>query len=393
MGERAPTVRDVAALAGVSTATVSRALGTGGEALVALETRERVLRAAKTLNYTANHVARSLKIRSTRTVAIVAPELANDFFMELAEGMERELEAQGYTLLVASSSNSIQGERERLETLAERLVDGVVVIPAGSRGEHLGLLAKRGIPVVLVDRLVEGAVLDAVLSDNEAGAAELTRLLVADGYRRIAFVGGDVTISTARERLSGYARALAEQGLSPSREDLWLGGMGIDEGYRRMDEILELPDPPPALVAVNLLVHLGIQRRLLEESRSPMVHSPPSHSLPSQGLAVHGPAGHGPGTVGRGRREGKEGFRFAIAAFDETPYSPFLPFCRYTAAQDAAGLGRAAAVKIVGKIKRNAPQGSSRAGASELGQERAEGIGKAEAVDILRLPVRIIRHH
>lgn len=371
MGERAPTVRDVAALAGVSTATVSRALGAEGGVLVVLETRERVLRAAKKLNYTANHVARSLKTRATRTVAIVAPELANDFFMELAEGMERELEAQGYTLLVASSSNSIQGERQRLETLAERLVDGVVVIPAGSRGDHLGLLAKRGIPVVLVDRLVEGAVLDAVLSDNEAGAAELTRSLLGEGYRRIAFVGGDVTISTARERLSGYARALAEQGLSPPREDLRLGGMGIDEGYQRMDEILGLPDPPPALVAVNLLVHLGMQRRLLEESGSP---------------GAYASGAHGSGAETRGHREGGEGLRFAIAAFDETPYSPFLPFCRYTAAQDAAGLGRAAAAKILDKIKRSALRRSSRSGDAKL------GAGGAEDADILRLPVRIIRH-
>lgn len=375
MGERSPTVRDVAALAGVSTATVSRALGSAGEDVVALETRERVLWAAKKLNYTANHVARSLKTRATRTVGIVAPELANDFFMELAEGMERELEAQGYTLLVASSSNSIQGELKRLETLAERMVDGVVVIPAGSRGDHLGLLAKRGIPVVLVDRLVEGAVLDAVLSDNETGSAELTRALLADGYRRIAFVGGDVTISTARERLSGYARALAEQGLSPLREDLRLGGMGIDEGYQRMDEILALEDPPPALVAVNLLVHLGIQRRLLEESGT-------AGTLDSVG----GTHRRRKGQIEPGEREGREKpekHRFAIAAFDETPYSPFLPFCRYTAAQDAMGLGRAAAAKIMAKIKTNASQDARRSGEAEVRTERA---------DILRLPVRIIRH-
>jgi LacI family transcriptional regulator len=362
MEERAPTVRDVAALAEVSTATVSRALGAEGGDLVALETRERVLWAAKKLNYTANHVARSLKTRATRTVAIVAPELANEFFMELAEGMEKELEAQGYTLLVASSSNSIQGERQRLETLAERLVDGVVVIPAGSQGDHLGLLAKRGIPVVLVDRLVEGSVLDAVLSDNEAGAAELTRSLLAEGYRRIAFVGGDVTISTARERLSGYARALAEQGLSPGREDLWLGGMGIDEGYQRMNEILGLP--PPALVAVNLLVHLGIQRRLLEESETP------------------GPPVTRAGT--RGHREGVAGRRFAIAAFDETPYSPFLPFCHYTAAQDATGLGRAAARKILSKIKLNAE--------GKVNGESRNETEESKKVEILRLPVRIIKH-
>jgi LacI family transcriptional regulator len=333
----------VAALAGVSTATVSRALHGAGQP-VSPATRDRVAKAARRLHYRANHVARSLKTRSTRTIAILAPELANEFFMELAEGMERELGRSGYTLIVASSGNSAEEEVKRLAVLSERLVDGVVVIPAGGRGDHLRELADRGIPVVLVDRLVEGAALDAVLSDNEGGAAALTRALLADGFRRIAFLGGDPAISTARERLAGYTRALKEAGLPVREDDLYLGGMGIEDGFRRMDELLARPEPPEALLAVNLLVHLGAQRRL---------------------LAATDRTSADPG--GAARRSGP-----AIAAFDETPYSAFLPACRYTAAQDAAGLGAAAARRILGRID-------------------SGGAGGAPA-EIIRLPVAIISH-
>lgn len=355
--ERAPaTVRDVAREAGVSTATVSRVLNEGaavagnaasagglrgGKARVAAATRDRVLAAAAALDYQANHVARSLKIRSTRTIAILAPELANDFFMELAEGVERELGASGYMLLIASSAASPEEEERRLRVLSERLVDGIIAIPAGPRGEHLQAVADRGTPVVLVDRAVEGAALDTVLADNEGGAFAATAALIADGFARICFVGGDAAITTARERLAGFGRAMGEAGL-PARE-VRLGGMGIADGYRLMDSIMEENDPPRALFAVNLLVHLGMERRLLEE--------------------------------GRGALD-----RFAMASFDETPYSPFMTACRYAVAQPAAEMGAAAARLVLERIvARQAPPTGALA-------------PRSPAPRTLRLPTTLIRH-
>jgi LacI family transcriptional regulator len=338
------TVRDVARAAGVSTATVSRVLSGesslpgGRPASVSAETRERVLAAAASLDYTTNHVARSLKKGSTRTIAILAPELANDFFMELAEAMERELRSSGYMLFVSSSSNSAEEEARRLGILSERLVDGIVVIPAASRGEHIQRTADRGTPIVLVDRLVEGARLDAVLADNEGGAFEAVGALLSDGFRRIAFVGGDVSLTSARERLAGFGRAMAGAGLGAGAEALRLGGMGIEDGYRLMDALLAEADPPEALFAVNLLVHLGMERRLLEA-----------------GKAVFE--------------------KVAVASFDETPYTPFMSACRYTVAQPAAAMGAAAARLVLERI------GSGRA-APALAEPR-----------ILRLPTTLIRHN
>jgi LacI family transcriptional regulator len=339
------TIRDVAAAAGVSTATVSRTLAPDNAGRVSEKTRRRVFSAVENLEYRTNHTARSLKTRSTRTVAIVAPELANDFFMDLAEGMEGELDAHGYTLLIASSANSGEEEKKRLSVLADRMVDGMVVIPAGARGEHLKTLAERGVPVVLVDRLVEGADLDAVLSDNEAGAFELTRALLTDGYRRIAFIGGDITISTARERLSGFGRALAEGGIRPEPDWIRLGGMGMEDGYRGMRAILNFRRRPEALVAVNLLVHLGMERCLLDQNQ------------PSAGKGA-----------------------MVIAGFDETAYTPFLPACRYTAAQDAAGMGKQAVQRILERI------------AVQKNKDRPDAAEETVKGRIIRLPVRIVRH-
>ncbi|AEJ20358.1 LacI family DNA-binding transcriptional regulator [Gracilinema caldarium] len=336
------TVRDVAALAGVSTATVSRCFDPDLSHLVTAETRQKVLTAAEELHFTINHVARSLKTKSTKTVAVIAPELSNDFFMELTEAMDCILEQAGYTLLVASSSNSVEEEQKRISLFAERLVDGIIVIPAGSQGDHLQHLACQGMPILLVDRLVEGCSLGAVLSENETGSAALTRALIQDGYSRIAFVGGDISISTARERLAGYGRAMAEAGLSVEGDLIRLGGMGVSDGYQRMDELLQSRNPPEALVAVNLLVHLGMQRRLLEDIKQ-------GYPLPS----------------------------FAVAAFDQTAYSAFLPFCKYIAAQDIAGLGRLAAERILIQI-------------DEVKRIPSTGTVHPIEPEIVRLPVTIL---
>jgi LacI family transcriptional regulator len=328
------TIRDVAALAGVSTATVSRVLAPGN-GRVSEAASVRVLAAAKRLGYRTNFAARSLKTRSAMTVAVLAPELANDFFMDVAEGIEQELAAQGYTMLLASTANSAEKEKSRISMLTNRMVDGMVVIPAGSRGEHLQAVFDQGMPLVLVDRTVEGADLDTVVSDNEGGSFELTRALLADGFKRIAFIGGDITVSSARERLSGFGRALAEAGIKPDPDWICLGGMEVEAGYKRMKTVLGRRHPPEAMVAVNLLVHLGMERFLLNRGSS-----------------------------------------VVIAGFDESAYTPFLPACRYIAAQDAVGIGKQAGIRIIERI-----------------QEKKFGFAEENSGNrIIRLPVTIKRH-
>ena len=312
------TIKDVAILAGVSTATVSRVLAPENSDPVAEETRTKVISAAQKLGYRMNFTARSLKLHSTMTVAVVFPELANDFFMDVAEGIERELHAEGYSMLLSSSLNSIEEEKKRINMLADRMVDGMLIIPTGSCGEHLQALSDQGMPMVLVDRVLEGARLDAVTSDNEEGTFSLTNALLADGFRRIAFVGGDITLSSARERISGYVRAMLEAGIKPEPSWICLGGMKWEDGYRHMEKLLKRQNHPEAMVAVNLLVHLGMERCLLDMN----------------------------GFDGTGSRPS-----VVIAGFDESRYTPFLPACRYIASQNAVGMGSNAGKRIIEKIR------------------------------------------
>jgi LacI family transcriptional regulator len=276
------------------------------------------------------------------TVAVVFPELANDFFMDVAEGIERELLADGFTMLLSSSLNSIEEEKKRISMLANRMVDGMLIIPAGSRGEHLQSLSDQGMPIVLVDRIVEGTDLDGVTSDNEEGTFLLTKALLGDKFRRIAFVGGEITLSAARERLSGYARALAEAGIKPEPSWISLGGMDVEDGYRHMAKLLKKRNPPDAMVAVNLMVHLGMERYLLDWNGHAAASNP----------------------------------QIVIAGFDESRYTPFLPACRYIASQDAAGIGSQAGLRIIEKIrgKKTSVPGSENSGGR-----------------IIRLPVTISR--
>ena len=245
------TIRDVALASGVSTATVSRVLNEDGSvsAATALKVRAELER----LGYTMNHVARSLKTRSTRTVGVIAPELASDFFMLLAESMDRELSAHGYSLIVCSSWESAEEEAKRLRLLAERLVDGIVVIPATGSGEFLArelgrrsrAAGREAKPLVLVDRIVAGVEADAVLVDNEGAAYAATSALAADGLaqgrRRMGFIGGPLEVSTARERYEGWRRAMLDAGLPLEPEFISFAGLRVASGYEAMKAMRSRP--------------------------------------------------------------------------------------------------------------------------------------------------------
>jgi len=333
--------------AGVSTATVSRVLAPEISLPVTEKTRERVIAAAEELDYRMNFTARSLKRQETMTVGVVFPELANDFFMDVAEGIEKELLESGYTMLLSSSRNSIEEEKKRISMLADRMVDGMLIIPAGSQGDHLQALSDQGMPMVLVDRIINGTDLASVTSDNEEGTFHLTKALLSDGFRRIAFVGGEITLSSARERLSGYNRALAEAGIQPDPSWICLGGMDVEDGYKQMERLFDKENPPEAMVAVNLLVHLGMERFLLNITSSKTI-SKTSYKTSSAPPVV-------------------------IAGFDESRYTPFLPACRYTASQDAVGMGREAVKQVIEKIR----------------EKKLNNKNKKAAERIIRLPVII----
>jgi LacI family transcriptional regulator len=328
---RSITIRDVAVAAGVSTATVSRVLNEDGR--VSEATRSRVRDVIDRLGYNMNLVARSLKTRATRTIGVIAPGLASEFFMLLAESMDRELSAHGYSLIVCSSWESVDEEKKRLRLLTERLVEGIIMIPATDQARHLRSVQGRDIPKVFVDRVAKDLAADAVLVDNEGGAFEATRALIADGYRRIGFLGGNLEVSVAKERYEGYCRAMAEASLPLEEEFIRFGGLHVESGHRSMAEMLSRPDAPDAYFIVNADTHVGATNYLM--------------------------------TAGRAHRD-----RIVFASFDELPFSPLLQFCRYSVSQPIADMGVQAARLLLDRIKGT----------------------KRPYPEVMRLATRLIRH-
>lgn len=310
------TIKEVAQAANVSTATVSRVLN--NDPRVKYETRQIVLEAMESTGYKFNAVARSLKTSRTATIGIISPDLSGDFFMFIAESMNRELALKGYSLVVATSLGSEEEEARQIQHLAERLIDGIVLIPVGIDGRRIAALRHLSIPIVLVDRTAPGFETDAVLSENEEGAYQAVRALIQDGYRRIGFIGGLPNVLTARERYAGYRRAMEEGGLSIEPKYVFLGNPTLPFGYRTMETITKDPQSPDAWFLVNLFVHIGATNYLVTEGRD-------------------------------------KASRMVFAAFDEMPYSPLLRYCRYAVQQPISELGKAAARLIIDRIEGNGP--------------------------------------
>ncbi len=263
----AVTVKDVAKLAGVSTATVSRVIN--DEKGIRPETREKVLTAVKESGYRVNVIARSLKTSRSGTIGLITPEIANDFFMSIARGIESYLENFGYTLIISNSNESVEGEIRRAELLAEKYVDGVIVIPSTEKGRHFSILDDAGIPVVFADRITDDYSTDTVLVDNYKGVYEAITHLINEGHRRIAFIGGSPNLSNARERLDGYLHALSDCGIERDDDIILTGNFHVDSGYRLMERLMKLKEPPDRVFIANYFMHAGAVKYLISNGFKP----------------------------------------------------------------------------------------------------------------------------
>lgn len=252
------TLVDVAARAGVSLKTASRAVN--GEPHVAEATRQKVARAADELGFQLNSMASLLKrgIRSN-FVGLVTGDLANPFYSALAKGVERELRAHGLQLVVSSTDESAERERVLVEGMVARQVQALIVVSTLETSDVLASAQDRGVPVVFVDRPSAELTADSVVLDNRAGAQRAVEHLLAHGHRRIGFVGDFSRLPTHLQRLDGFLDAMGSVGVDPDdarilvREDLHdaAGARGATLG------LLDLEDPPTALFTSNNRVTIG----------------------------------------------------------------------------------------------------------------------------------------
>ncbi len=248
---KAVRLTDVAARAGVSTATVSRVLN--GLGPTSEDVRGRVLHAAKELDYHPNWLARSLRARRTNTVGLVLPDIENPFFTSLVKGAERAAGTRGWNLILCNSDEDVAREEALVRTLAERKIDGLLLCAAA--GPHAYLARYQGhLPVVAVNRLIPGASVPSVTADNERGAYDAAAHLLAKGLRPLALLIGTPGLSTTEARLAGCRQAAEAYALA--REDLLLKvGCGrTREGYKAAAQCLDETPRPRAIFAFNNLM-------------------------------------------------------------------------------------------------------------------------------------------
>jgi LacI family transcriptional regulator len=201
------TIYDIAAKAGVSAMTVSRVINNTGK--ISDKTRTKVRRVMEELNYVPNMMARSLVLQQSKLLFLLITDITNPFYTTLARGAEDAAKKYGYRLLFGNSDESVDKEKDYIDTILMTRAEGVLVAPAGDPSlPHLEMLRKHQVPFVLIDREVPGMESDIVLGDSKEGARKLVDHLALQGHRRIALINGSPYVSSARLRLEGYKEAL-----------------------------------------------------------------------------------------------------------------------------------------------------------------------------------------
>lgn len=253
-------IRDVAHRAGVSPITVSRVINNSG--YVKPATRARVEAVIAELQYVPNSLARSLRFNQTHTIALVLTDITNPFWTTVARGVEDAASAQGFTMFLCNTDESEAKQTRYLNVLLERRVDGILLVPALSRPDPIELIQQQGAAVVVLDRRVPHPAVDVVRGDSEAGAYQLTRLMLSQGHRRIALLTGPREVSTTDDRVLGYSRALAEAGLPIAPELIFYGAFSQTAGYELMRQALTTMPWPTGVLAANNFIAMGAMRAL-----------------------------------------------------------------------------------------------------------------------------------
>ena len=254
----APTLRDVAQLAGVHPATASRALNPQTRPLVNADTARKVLRAAESIGYQPNPIARSLKTARTSTVGLVIPDLTNPLFPPIVRGIEDVLTPAGYSAWIVNTDNDLAREENQVESLRSRQVEGLII--ATARREHplLARLHRQGVRMVLVNRRVDGLDLPSVTADDDAGIGMAVAHLAELGHRRIAHLAGPQTTSTGVVRARAFRHAIRDHALDDDPALIVECGYWSEaEGAAALRRLLDSGAAFTAVVAGNDLIALG----------------------------------------------------------------------------------------------------------------------------------------
>lgn len=257
------TIRDVARLASVSVATVSNALNNAER--VSPELLARVRAAMAKLNYAPHAGARSLRTRSSGLLGLIVADITNPFFSDLFEAIEDAAAARGYLVLLCNSSERGEREEAHLRMLRSQRIDGLILAPTGAASiNRASLLAQLEVPIVLVDRAMDGLGYDAVVLDNRKAGFDATSQLIACGHRRIALINGPEVLRTAADRMQGYREALLVNGIAFDPALVRDAGFQEQPAVEALGDLLAQPEPPTAVLATNNLMTIGAMKALAD---------------------------------------------------------------------------------------------------------------------------------
>lgn len=329
------TVKDIARAAEVSPMTVSRVLSGGKNVRPAL--REHVEQVIADLGYHRNENARSLRPgHRSGLVGVLITNIGNPYYAGVVQGIEQVVGATGRRILVATTNEDADLERQLLSDFLGRQVEGLIVVPVGQDGERFAAARRNDIPLVLASRTVASVAADAVLIDDVHGAHEATSLMLESGHRRIAFLGNKVTVSTGQRRLRGFRDAFADHGSTPAEDLVVLGLQDTEAAEAAMQDLLGAADPPSAVFAANNRISIGAIRAVAKATAAGTLDTPPR-----------------------------------LSAFDSFDFADMAPFPLSVIDHDPAELGRVAARMLL---------------------SRMDGSADGAAPRLVELPVHLVHH-
>lgn len=252
------TIKDVARRAGLSLSTVSRALNKSG--YVSQETQRRVEEAVAELDYQPNWMARSLKGKPVRLIGLIMPDVSSSYDNTIIQLVCNTLHAHNYELILCLSNEDWEIDLGYLKMLQEKRVAGIIYIYplGGSNSSFVRELASQGMPIIELNRRREEDLLDAVLADNVQGAYQITKYLIELGHRRIGLVLGETELTTGKNRLAGYRRALDDHGLPIDPQLIRIGSFTLQHGEKGTHELLQLDQSPTAMLAGSNRILMGM---------------------------------------------------------------------------------------------------------------------------------------